>query len=469
MNGIVQLDTGTLLFGISVTMLLAAVLLGTFWVRYRGDIHGVGMWTLATALMGVGSIMFLFQGRWSTMLTMWGANTLVNVGVNLVGLGLCRFHEREPGRAGWISGGILLATTLLLGFGAAYKTPGMEARIVASTVCIAAAMAFILESLSRETKKSVPGMLLSGSSWLVLILSVLRVGYTIYTSDTLPESIVVVTDPVQGIFVLSYFMTGIVIIFAIIMLVPFRLREREQALTRRIDMLYREMSHRVGNNLNVVLNYLDMAQERSTDAQNRAVLAQSQNMVAAISAVHGAMNAERHNQVGIPLHEHLAGLAQQCVDGFRHLNVRLELDLEEAFTGSRSLKNVILIVNELITNACKYAFQAGPPGVIRVSLSVHEGGRSATKASASRLCLDVADNGSGLSEPWGTGATDGSGFGQALVEHCVDDLGGEIDVETGSGGTRVTICFPYTRYAGTDAPDTGASSRSDMEYESTNA
>lgn len=454
MNGIVQLDTGTLLFGISVTMLLAAVLLGTFWIRYRGDIHGVGMWTLATALMGVGSIMFLFQGEWSTMLTMWGANLLVNVGINLVGLGLCRFHNRGVGWAGWTSGGILLATTIILGLISAYGTPDTGVRIITSTLCIAAGMAFILQSLSRETKQSVPGMLLVGASWLVLILSVARVGYTTYTIDTLPNSVVVIADPVQGGFFLSYFMTGIVVVFALILLVPFRLREREHALTQRVDMLYREMSHRVGNNLNVVLNYLNMAQEQSTDAQNRAVLAQSQNMVAAISAVHGAMNAQRDRPAGIPLHDHLAGLAQQCIDGFRHQNVRLKLDLEEAFTGSRTLKNVILIVNELITNACKYAFQADVVGTIRVSLTVHAEDDAAKESTASRLCLEVTDDGSGLSEPWGAGAAEGTGFGQALVEHCVDDMDGEIDVETGSHGTRVTICFPYARHASAHASDT---------------
>lgn len=454
MNGIVQLDTGTLLFGISVTMLLAAVLLGTFWIRYRGDIHGVGMWTLATALLGVGSITFLFQGEWSTMLTMLGANSLVNVGINLVGLGLCRFHNRGVGRVGWTSGGVLLATTIILGLTSAYDTLDTGVRIITSTLCIAAAMAFILESLSRETKQSVPGMLLVGASWLVLILSVVRVGYTTYTIDTLPNSVVVIADPVQGGFFLSYFMTGIVVVFALILLVPFRLREREQALTQRVDMLYREMSHRVGNNLNVVLNYLNMAQEQSTDAQNRAVLAQSQNMVAAISAVHGAMNAQRDSPAGIPLHDHLAGLAQQCVDGFRPQNVRLELDLEEAFTGSRTLKNVILIVNELITNACKYAFQADVAGTIRVSLSVHEENGASKENTASRLCLEVTDDGAGLSEPWGAGVAEGTGFGQALVEHCVDDMDGEINVETGSHGTRVAICFPYARYASARASDT---------------
>jgi len=454
MNGIVQLDTGTLLCGISVTMLLAAVLLGTFWIRYRGDIHGVGMWTLATAFMGVGSIMFLFQGAWSTMLTVWGANLLVNVGINLVGLGLCRFHNRKVGRIGQTSGGILLATTILLGLGSAYDIPDTGVRIITSTLCIAAAMAFILESLTRETKQSVPGMLLTGASWLVLLLSVVRIGYTTYTFDTLPDSVVVIADPVQGVFILSYFMTGIVVAFALILLVPFRLRERERVLTQRVDMLYREMSHRVGNNLNVVLNYLNMAQEQSTDAQNRAVLAQSQNMVAAISAVHGAMNAQRDSPAGIPLHDHLAGLAQQCVDGFRHQNVRLELDLEEAFTGSRMLKNVILIVNELITNACKYAFQSDVAGTIRVSLFVHEEDGATQASTSSRLCLEVMDDGSGLSEPWGAGAPKGTGFGQALVEHCVDDMDGEIDVETGSHGTRVIICSPYARYASAHAAGT---------------
>lgn len=437
----VQLDISTLLFGVSVTMLLAAVLLGTFWTRYRSEIHGIGTWTTATVLIGVGSMLFLFQGSWPGMVTMCGANLLVHTGINLVGVGICQFEDRRIGVAGWGSGLILLATTSVFVSSAALGAPGTGGRIIASTICIGAALVFIATSISPSSRRTVSGYLLLSVSAFVLLMSVVRIVYTTQTLDTLPDLMMVVTNPVQGVFVLGYFVLGMVIIFALILFVPSRLYKQQRALANRIDMLYREMSHRVGNNLNVILNYLDMAQDRTQDDGNRAVLAQSQNMVAAISAVHGAMNQQREGTAGLPLHEHLAAFSRQCVDGFRRNNIQLELDLQPVCTDSRTLKNVILIVNELITNACKYAFNATSFGVLYIGLKTGEEVGSDAPGGMG-LRVEVADTGSGLPHAWGEGPPEGTGFGHALVEHCVADLDGELAVDTGPDGTRITVWCP---------------------------
>lgn len=451
MDPFVHLDIGTLLFGVAVTMLLAAVLLGTLWTRYRQEIAGIGTWTISTVLIGVGSMLFLFQGTWPSMITMCVANLLVHAGINLVGVGICQFEEKRIGPVGWGAGIILLATTAVFFSSTVLGTPGTGVRVITSTICIGAALAFIGVALSGGSRQTIPGRLLTGVSVFVVVFSVVRVIYTLQTMDTLPDIYVFVTDPVQGVFVLGYFALGMIIIFSLILFVPLRLHERQRASANRIDMLYREMSHRVGNNLNVILNYLDMAQERAEDTGHRAVLAQSQNMVAAISAVHGAMNQQREGAMKLPLHEHLAVLSQQCVDGFRHHNVRLELDLQPVYTSARTLKNVILIVNELITNACKYAYNATSVGVLRVKLST-ERFPDADAGDPPMLRVEVADTGPGLPHPWGEGPSEGTGFGHALVEHCVEDLDGKLTVETGADGAHITVWCPKASVSVPDAP-----------------
>jgi two-component sensor histidine kinase len=87
-----------------------------------------------------------------------------------------------------------------------------------------------------------------------------------------------------------------------------------------------------------------------------------------------------------------------------------------------------MIVNELLTNAFKYAFPAGRRGEVTVRLSA-EGGYY-------RLC--VADDGVGLGAAAGaTGAT----LGLQLVQSLVSQLGGEMSIER-QDGTCIAIRFP---------------------------
>jgi two-component sensor histidine kinase len=209
------------------------------------------------------------------------------------------------------------------------------------------------------------------------------------------------------------------------------------------------MSHRVGNNLNVILNYLDMAQQESTDEHNRSVLAQSQSMVMAVSTVHSALGNRRDEEGGLPLHDHIELLTDQILRSFREADIERDLDLDPVYTDARTLKNCVLIVNELITNACKYAFRGdGQNEILHVSLMAHPYSRGRQE-----VVLEVADNGPGLSSPWAGGVAEGTGFGQALVSHCAEDMNGVVDVSSDGEGTRVRVTCRVPDPRADDAPE----------------
>src|SRR5262249_51614179 len=87
-----------------------------------------------------------------------------------------------------------------------------------------------------------------------------------------------------------------------------------------------------------------------------------------------------------------------------------------------------LVVNELLTNALKYAFPNGRPGAIRVSLEQVGG----------HLRLKVEDDGVGL----GSGRSQGTGVGIDLVRALCEQLGGKLDVKSTQGGTSFRVAFP---------------------------
>ena len=86
-----------------------------------------------------------------------------------------------------------------------------------------------------------------------------------------------------------------------------------------------------------------------------------------------------------------------------------------------------LIVNELVTNALKYAFPGETSGTVTVVL----------KREPGELRLTVADDGKGIDPRRAN-----SGLGGRLVEGFAQQLGGQIERESGSQGTTVWLIMP---------------------------
>ena len=86
-----------------------------------------------------------------------------------------------------------------------------------------------------------------------------------------------------------------------------------------------------------------------------------------------------------------------------------------------------LIVNELVTNAIKYAFAEGQPGQVHVDLNREQ----------ERLVLTVRDDGRGYSP------SAEAGLGTRLVTTFAAQLGGSADWNASrSGGCMITVVFP---------------------------
>ena len=88
-----------------------------------------------------------------------------------------------------------------------------------------------------------------------------------------------------------------------------------------------------------------------------------------------------------------------------------------------------LILNELLTNAAKYAFYGRESGTITVEL----------RGENDHAVLTVSDNGIGLPEAFALGKSTGTGLN--LVGTLSRQLGGEFSIESGAG-TTARISFP---------------------------
>jgi two-component sensor histidine kinase len=94
---------------------------------------------------------------------------------------------------------------------------------------------------------------------------------------------------------------------------------------------------------------------------------------------------------------------------------------------------IALVINELLTNAMKYAFDRRTDGQIRISI---------TRNNA-HLCITLSDNGRGL--PGGFGSALSNGLGMLIVTALVGQIDGSLAIIPCQHGTEFLISFPNER------------------------
>ncbi len=196
-----------------------------------------------------------------------------------------------------------------------------------------------------------------------------------------------------------------------------------QALTQE-QVLLEELRHRSKNDLQLILSMLIAQKRRLVDEQPRRGLDDLMDRVAAISMAHDQLAPGRG--VGrVELADYLQALCGNL--GKRREDVRFELRLTRIQIPQEHAVPLGLIVNELVTNALKYAFPDARSGMIQVDLEVLHHGEG---------CLRVRDDGIGMGPP-----RPGSS-GTELVHRLVRQIGGHLDREAVQQGTGFAVSFP---------------------------
>jgi two-component sensor histidine kinase len=108
-------------------------------------------------------------------------------------------------------------------------------------------------------------------------------------------------------------------------------------------------------------------------------------------------------------------------------SIVLKTDFESELLPTDRAIPIGLIVNELVTNAVKYAFPGEAKGTVMVTL----------KRVPGELRLTVADDGQGLDPRRAD-----SGLGGRLVDGFAQQLGGQVERKSDSRGTTVHLILP---------------------------
>ncbi|TRX20484.1 tetratricopeptide repeat protein [Flavobacterium franklandianum] len=229
---------------------------------------------------------------------------------------------------------------------------------------------------------------------------------------------------------LSFVLVALLIILLLFGFIGLRNRNKSNRLlaikNAENELLLKEIHHRVKNNLEVVSSLLALQSAQIDDPNTKDAMSDSRNRVNSIGIVHQKLY-QGSNLGAIEMKDYLLNLSESILDSFGvekkielHLAMdKLDLDIDTAVP-------LGLIINELLTNAIKYAFPKEEKGTITIKLE---------KQNIHFLHLEVADNGVGKS-----GITHGTGFGGQLVSLLTQQLNG-IMTEKSQNGTTLIFDF----------------------------
>jgi two-component sensor histidine kinase len=216
------------------------------------------------------------------------------------------------------------------------------------------------------------------------------------------------------------------LVFALITARMLRTSERTQAkLAAAVEhnqTLFREIHHRVKNNLQSVASLLQMqpiAREIKMDMGQR---------LAAMSAVHEHIYRS-NNFSTVRVKTYLETLIEN-IRGGADPKVRVVAQLDDVSVDKDAATPLGLIVNEVLSNAFKHAFPDGREGLITVQLERQVDGRGR---------LTVADNGVGFDPDKPV-----KGIGQRLIRALTEQIGGVSTMASGNGST-FTLTFPLAK------------------------
>jgi len=206
-------------------------------------------------------------------------------------------------------------------------------------------------------------------------------------------------------------------------------QDRLEASLREKEILLKEIHHRVKNNLQVVSSLLDLQAQQISEPDIQEVFRESQNRVKSIALIHeklySSINLDKVN-----FSEYIDNLTHHIFRTYavNPNKITFQLDIEQVSLNINTAIPCGLIINELVTNALKYAFPDGRQGRVTIALT----------SVLDEFHLQISNDGVKSPEPIDLGRP--PNLGLQLVKALVRQLKGKIEIDR-SQGTAFKIIF----------------------------
>lgn len=210
-----------------------------------------------------------------------------------------------------------------------------------------------------------------------------------------------------------------------------RKEQQIKASLKEKEVLLGEIHHRVKNNLAVISGLLFLQAENAKDPAAQQLLQQSQSRINSMASVH-EMLYKNQTFSSVDPGRYIEQLVNYIRKNFNseQKNIALLVEADAVQLDMNVAIPCALIINELVTNAFKYAFENRTSGTIRVEL----------KENNQQFRLVVVDDGIGMDKE--IPKNENNGLGLYLVKTFKNQLEGTLSVDSERGeGTRFVITF----------------------------
>ncbi|MAO65365.1 MAG: hypothetical protein CL666_10235 [Balneola sp.] len=208
-----------------------------------------------------------------------------------------------------------------------------------------------------------------------------------------------------------------------------RTNELSEALKEK-EILMQEIHHRIKNNLAKISSLLDLQISTADHPAVEESLSNSKSRINSMVLVHDKLYQTQHYKT-VKLNKYLEELITSIHDTYTGDldNVALDFDLEPIVMDVDKVVVCGLLVNELIVNAYKYAFDEVAEGRLSIALEQLNG----------KVKLSIGDDGPGLPDDFESLV--GTGLGSVLIQNFADQLDAEMDVTSDENGAIFSFTF----------------------------
>ncbi len=195
-----------------------------------------------------------------------------------------------------------------------------------------------------------------------------------------------------------------------------------QDKNEKIELLNQELSHRVKNNLAMVASLLRLQGRRLNSEEAKQAIKEGEMRIEAMSLVHRKLYVGQTEFINI--NEYLTELCERLKQTYPldQKIITIDLDIEDVMLDAETVVHIGLIVNELVTNSFKYAFENVLQPLIQIELEERE---------PYKYQLNYQDNGKGMPQEFDLTTT--KSLGIKLIHTLTKQLKGSIDIESKNG------------------------------------
>ena len=200
---------------------------------------------------------------------------------------------------------------------------------------------------------------------------------------------------------------------------------------REKEILLKEIHHRVKNNMAVISSLLALQSEYVDEKKYLDMFKESMSRIKSMALLHDKLY-QNGDMARIDVRNYVKSLAGDIRSSFWNgdKEVKLNFDVDEVNLDIDNLLPCGLLMNEILTNSFKHAFDRHNNPEINITMKKVEDGN---------VSLSISDNGIGL--PEGFDISNPAGLGHKLVKPLIEQIEGTIECNV-NNGTTLKFIFP---------------------------